>query len=89
MKNEGKIVYGVKQCMKCCIDNSKSCSITHNRDRNAAKNILFIFQQWLIHGERPKIFSRKNSKIVEQMETLVEKKTFIVSSTSLSLLGGT
>jgi len=89
MKNEGKIVYGVKQCMECCIDNSKPCNVTHNRDRNAAKNILYIFQHWLIHGKRPKIFSRKNSKIVEQMETLVEQQKFIVSSTDPSLLGET
>lgn len=76
MKRDGKIVHGVKQCMKRCIDSGRSCGVTHDRDRNAAKNILSIFHHWLSTGQRPLVFSRKNNSTVSELEKLTFKRQY-------------
>ena len=53
-------VRGIKQCK------TTGCRITHDRDRNAAKNILVVFKHVIQSGKRPAAFERKT---VQQMPT--------------------
>jgi hypothetical protein len=50
-------IHGLKQCVKHCNDSGEKilCNVSHNRDYNAAKNIVFLFQYWLQHKERPSL----------------------------------
>ena len=56
-------VRGIKQCC------NTGCMITHDRDRNAAKNILAVFMNYVDKGERPQAFQRQNSKVKKTMES--------------------
>ena len=55
MYNEGggMVIHGVRRCL------SATCMRkTLNRDANAALNILYIFTEETLHGDRPQVFTR-------------------------------
>lgn len=46
-------------CHKLLRCKSKDCGIIHNRDKNAVQNMLYIVEDLLKNGNRPKVFKRK------------------------------
>ena len=50
----GKAIHGVRRCI------SATCMRkTLNRDANAALNILYVFTEETLHGQRPQVFTRR------------------------------
>ncbi len=41
------------------LNNLQTCSMIHNRDKNAVQNMLYIAEQIKITGKRPDVFTRK------------------------------
>jgi hypothetical protein len=59
------IVRGVKQCT------TTKCLVTHNRDVNAAKNMLHLLKTEINGKTRPKVFERKRD-VAKQLNQMVE-----------------
>jgi hypothetical protein len=70
------IMRGIKQCK------TTDCLVTHNRDLNAAKNMLHLLQTEINGEERPEAFTRKKKLAKELEKKIDDSHTMLKSSRS-------